>query len=353
MPSLGVSAHSAVEGAFRRFDGVFRQCYRHRMRIVFMGTPDFAVPTLREIFGTGHGIVAVYTRAPTRGGRRGLKYEKTPVHHAAESLGIPVHTPTTFKSEETQEVFRGHAADVAVVLAYGFLLPTPVLEAPKEGCLNLHASLLPRWRGAAPVQRAIMAGETETGVDLMRMKAGIDTGPIALREAIPLRPDDSAGDITRSLAEIAAKLAVRGLRAMERGTLKFREQSGVGACYASKIRNDEAEIDWRLGAAQVRNHIHGLSPAPGAYSNLSIGDRLERLKILRVQVSAADGTPGRILDDEMTVACGEGAVRVVEGQRSGRTVMSGSEIVQRERRIAGATFIPFGTSSSVVSPVVV
>ena len=309
-----------------------------------MGTPEFAVPTLIGIVRDGHAVVAVYTRIPKPGGRRGLESKKTPVHVAAQNLEVPVYTPATLKSEKVQDVFRWHAADVAIVVAYGLLLPTPILEAPMDGCLNVHASLLPRWRGAAPIQRAIIAGDTETGVDLMRMEEGLDTGPIALREVAPIGPDDTAGDITQSLSEIAAKLVARGLQAMAHGTLKFRQQSGTGACYAPKIGKDEAEIDWKRGATQVRNHIHGLSPTPGAFSNVAIGGRLERVKILRVEASVSNGAPGRILDNEMTVACGEGAVKILEGQRAGQTAMSGPEIVQRDRRLTGATFMPLGSS---------
>ena len=317
-----------------------------RMRIVFMGAPEFAVPTLCEIVSEGHAVAAVYTRGPKPGGRRGLEIKKTPVQAAAESLRIPVYTPATLKSEDVQDVFRDHAADVAVVVAYGILLPTPILEAPKHGCLNLHASLLPRWRGAAPIQRAIMAGDAETGVDLMRIEEGLDTGPVALRAIVPIQPADTAGDLTQSLAKIAAKLTVRGLDAVEQGSLMFREQSNLGVCYARKIGKDEAEIDWRHSAVQVRNHIHGLSPTPGAFSNLSIGSRLERVKILRVEAIAAKGAPGMILDTQMTVACGEGAIRILEGQRAGRATMAGREIVRGEQALLGATFTPAGKSSS-------
>jgi methionyl-tRNA formyltransferase len=317
-----------------------------RMRIVFMGAPEFAVPTLCEIVSEGHAVAAVYTRGPKPGGRRGLEIKKTPVQAAAESLRIPVYTPATLKSEDVQDVFRDHAADVAVVVAYGILLPTPILEAPKHGCLNLHASLLPRWRGAAPIQRAIMAGDAETGVDLMRIEEGLDTGPVALRAIVPIQPADTAGDLTQSLAKIAAKLTVRGLDAVEQGSLMFREQSNLGVCYARKIGKDEAEIDWRHSAVQVRNHIHGLSPTPGAFSNLSIGGRLERVKILRVEAIAAKGAPGMILDTQMTVACGEGAIRILEGQRAGRATMAGREIVRGEQALLGATFTPAGKSSS-------
>ncbi len=319
------------------------------MRIVFMGAPEFAVPTLYEIVSEGHAVAAVYTRGPRPGGRRGLEIKKTPVQTAAESLRIPVYTPATLKSEDVHDVFRGHAADVAVVVAYGLLLPTPILGAPKDGCLNLHASLLPRWRGAAPIQRAIMAGDAETGVDLMRMEEGLDTGPVALRTIVPIQPADTAGDLTQSLAKIAAKLTVVGLDGMEHGSLMFREQSNLGVSYARKIGKDEAEIDWGHNAVQVRNHIHGLSPAPGAFSNLSIAGRVERVKILRVEAIAAKcaGAPGMIVDNDMTVACGEGAIRILQGQRAGRAAMAGPEIMRGEQAFLGATFMPDGKSSSL------
>jgi len=317
-----------------------------RMRVVFMGAPEFAVPTLCEMVGEGHSVAAVYTRGPKAGGRRGLEVKKTPVHEAAESLRIPVYTPKTLKSEITQDVFRGHAADVAVVVAYGLLLPPPILEAPKDGCLNLHASLLPRWRGAAPIQRAIMAGDAETGVDLMRMEEGLDTGPVGLRAIVPIHSADTAGDLTRRLAKIAAKLTVRGLDAAEHGSLVFRSQSNFGVCYARKIGKDEAEIDWSRSAVKVRNQVHGLSPAPGAFSNLSIRGRLERVKILKVEAIAATGAPGMILDNQMTVACGEGAIRILEGQRAGRVAMAGPEIMRGEQAFLRATFMPAGKSSS-------
>src|SRR5271165_4190900 len=268
------------------------------MRIVFLGAPEFAVPTLRAIVAGGCAIPAVYTRAPKPGGRRGLEIVRTPVHKEADLRGIPVLTPATLKAEDVQHVFLSHEADVAVVVAYGLLLPKAILDAPKKGCLNLHASLLPRWRGASPIQRAIMAGDLDTGVDLMQMEEGLDTGPIALREAIPIRPHDTAGDLTPRLAEIAARLAVRGLLGIERGTLEFQEQSSVGGCYARKINKSEAEVDWTPSAAQVRNHIHGLSPAPGAFSNLSREGGLERVKILRVEAVAGRGAPGAILNAE-------------------------------------------------------
>jgi methionyl-tRNA formyltransferase len=308
-----------------------------KMRIVFMGAPEFAVPTLLEI-ASGHELVAVYTRAPAPGGRRGLELRKTPVHETADSLGIPVFTPTSLRDEASQNVFRILAADVAVVAAYGLLLPLPILAAPRLGCVNLHASLLPRWRGAAPVQRAIMAGDAETGVDVMRMDAGLDTGPVAMRELVPIRPEDTAGDLMSRLAVIAAKLTQSALHSMESGRLEFREQSTVGVCYARKIEKSEAEVDWTQDAEGVRNQIHGLSPAPGAHSKVLIGDRCENIKFLRAEVIEGTGSPGTLLGDDMSVACGARAIRIRQGQRSGKARMSGHELMRGAKLAAGASF---------------
>jgi methionyl-tRNA formyltransferase len=244
-----------------------------------------------EILKSGHLLVAVYTRAPAPGGRRGLGVKKTPIHLAADSFGFPVFTPTTLRGVQSQEVFSSLAADVGVVAAYGLLLPIPILEAPRLGCVNLHASLLPRWRGAAPIQRAIMAGDAQTGVDVMRMDAGLDTGPIAMREIVPIRPEDTTGDLTSRLAIIAAKLSVSALQSIESGRLEFRAQSTVGVCYAHKIEKSEADIDWTQGVESVINQIHGLSPTPGAYSKVLIGDRYESIKFLRAEVAAGTGSP--------------------------------------------------------------
>lgn len=312
-----------------------------------MGTPEFAVPTLLEIMKHGHLLVAVYTRAPARGGRRGLEIRKTPVHLAAESFGIPIYTPTTLRDVEAQKTFSSLAADVAVVAAYGLLLPIPILEAPRLGCLNLHASLLPRWRGAAPVQRAIMAGDTQTGVDVMGMDAGLDTGPTATREIIPILPEDTAGDLTARLAPIAAKVSVSALQLLDAGLLEFREQSPVGVCYARKIEKSEAEIDWTQGAERVRNQVHGLSPAPGAWSKVLIGSREESIKFLRVEVTTGAGAPGTLLSEDMSVACGTGAIRVLQGQRSGKTVMSGRELVRGAKLARGVVFRQSRAPSSV------
>ena len=310
-----------------------------------MGSPEFAIPTLRKIISSGRQVVAVYTRAPKPGGRRGLEARKTPVHEVAESLQIPVHTPPTLKTEEAQELFRSVGADVVLVIAYGMLLPTAILAASKLGCLNLHASLLPRWRGAAPIQRAIMAGDRETGVDLMQMEAGLDTGPIALREVVPIRPEDTAADLTNRLAQIAGDLGVRGLDMLESGNLVFKEQASVGACYAHKIDKSETEIDWTRDAEAVRNHIHGLSPAPGAFSVLVIRDRKVRVRILRVEIAALSGAPGTILDNVMTVACGDGAIRVLEVQLAGRTILAGDELLRRESIALGTAFKACGSTS--------
>jgi len=315
------------------------------MRIVFMGAPAFSVPTLHALVSEGHAVVAVYTRAPKPGGRRGLEVKKTPVHETADSLLIPVYTPRTLRSADAQDAFRAHAAEVGVVIAYGLLLPKEILEAPIFGCVNLHASLLPQWRGAAPVQRAIMAGDSQTGVDLMRMEETLDTGPIGLREVVPILPEDTAGDLAARLSEIAARLAVMGIRELETGTLVFRPQEIAGATYAAKIEKREAEIDWRLDAQAVRNHIHGLSPAPGAYSHILVRNRPQRFKFLRAQAVAASGAPGTIIEADMTIACGRGSIRVVEAQRAGGIVLSGEKLMQRESLPRGVAFAPAHTLS--------
>ena len=312
-----------------------------------MGTPEFAVPTLMEISKSGRVPVAVYTRAPARGGRRGLEIRRTPVHSAADSLGIPVLTPTSFRDVKTQNAFNSLAADVAIVAAYGLLLPIPILESPRLGCMNLHPSLLPRWRGAAPIQRAIMAGDTQIGVDVMRMDAGLDTGPIAMREIIPTRPDETAGDLTSRLATIAATLSVNALQSMEAGLLRFHEQSSLGVCYAYKIKKSEAEVDWTQSAEAVRNRIHGLSPAPGAFSKILIGNRHENIKFSRAEVATGTGSPGMLLSEDMRIACGVGAIRVLQGQRAGKAMMSGHELMRGAKLPPGVVFTQPSAPSSV------
>lgn len=303
-----------------------------------MGTPEFAVPTLLEMSNSSRAPVAVYTRAPARGGRRGLEMTRTPVHSAADSLKIPVFTPTSLRDVEAQKVFKSLAADVAVVAAYGLILPIPILEAPRFGCLNLHASLLPRWRGAAPIQRAIMAGDSQTGVDVMRMDAGVDTGPIAMREIVPIHRDETAGDLTSRLAAIAGKLSVRALHSMAAGRLEFHEQPTEGVCYAHKIKKNEADVDWAQSAETVRNQIHGLSATPGAFSRAGIGSREESIKFYRAEVATGTGLPGTLLSEDMRVACGVGAIRVLQGQRSSKTVMSGRELIRSAKLAPGVVF---------------
>ena len=317
------------------------------MRIVFMGSPEFAVPTLLEISKRAHTPVAVYTRAPARSGRRGLEVTRTPVHSAADSLRIPVFMPSSLRDVEVQKAFYSLAADVVVVAAYGLILPFAFLAAPRLGCWNLHASLLPRWRGAAPIQRAIMAGDSRTGVDIMRMGSGLDTGQIAMREIVRVHPYQTAGDLTISLAAIAAKLIVCALQSMESGPLELRTQSTAGACYAHKIEKSEAEIDWTQGAEIIRNHIHALSPAPGAFSKVLIGNKEENIKILRAEATTGAGRPGTLLSEDMRIACGAGAIRVLQGQRSGKIVMDGRELMRGASLFPGAMFMQLKVPSFV------
>ena len=289
------------------------------MRIVFMGTPDFAVPTLSEIVGRGHEVVAVYTRAPAPAGRRGLDLTPSPVHAVAERFGLPVFTPKSLKGEEAANAFRAHDADVAVVVAYGLILPQAILDAPRLGCLNLHGSLLPRWRGAAPIQRAIMAGDRETGVAVMQMEAGLDTGPVGLVERIPIGPDMTAGELHDRMMVIGADLMGRALAALERGGLAFTPQPAIGVEYAAKIEKAETRIDWSKPAQEVHDRIRGLSPFPGAW--FPLGPEEARVKVLRSTLAEGSAAPGTVLDDRLSIACGTGAVRLVELQKAGKQPM--------------------------------
>ncbi|KQZ82965.1 methionyl-tRNA formyltransferase [Mesorhizobium sp. Root157] len=301
------------------------------LRVIFMGTPDFSVPTLRAIAEAGHEVVAVYTQPPRAAGRRGLELTPSPVQREAERLGVPVLVPTSLKSDEAQTEFKALNADVAVVVAYGLLLPKPILDAPRLGCLNGHASLLPRWRGAAPIQRAIMAGDAQTGVMVMRMEEGLDTGPVAVGETVEIGPDMTAGDLHDRLMAACAGLMVEALAKLEKGALVFTPQSDRGAIYAKKVEKAETRVDWRLHASAVHNHIRGLSPFPGAWCEVEAGGRLERLKLLRSTPSEGAGEPGGILDDRLSVACGSGAVRLVEVQRAGSRPVSASEFLRGAR----------------------
>ncbi|CAM5444579.1 methionyl-tRNA formyltransferase [Mycolicibacterium aubagnense] len=298
------------------------------LRVVFMGTPDFSVATLRALARAGHDVVAVYTQPPRAAGRRGLELTPSPVQREAERLGITVHTPASLRGEAEQAAFRALDADVAVVVAYGLLLPKPVLDAPRLGCLNGHASLLPRWRGAAPIQRAIMAGDAETGMMVMKMEQGLDTGPVGLVEKLAIDPDMTAGELHDRLMVAGAGLTVEALSRLEAGTLSFVEQAAEGVTYAAKIDKTETRIDWTRPADVVHNHIRGLSPFPGGWCEATIGGRVERLKLLRSTLADGMGEPGGILDDRLTVACGSGAVRLVEVQRAGGKPVTAQEFLR-------------------------
>jgi len=290
------------------------------MRIVFMGTPDFAVPTLSEIVARGHEVVAVYSRAPAPAGRRGLDLTPSPVHAVAEKFGLPVLTPKTLRTDEAAQQMRALQADVAVVVAYGLILPQPILDAPELGCLNLHASLLPRWRGAAPIPRAVMAGDAETGIAVMKMEAGLDTGPVGLLERVAIGPDMTSGELHDALMVLGADLMGRALAALERGGLHFTPQTEDGVLYAAKIAKSEARIDWSRPAGEVHNQIRGLSPFPGAWFPLGADEA--RVKVLRSTRAEGRGAPGEVLDHGLTIACGEGAVRLVQLQKAGKQPMS-------------------------------
>ncbi|PNE12040.1 MAG: methionyl-tRNA formyltransferase [Beijerinckiaceae bacterium] len=298
-----------------------------------MGTPEFAVPTLAGIIAEGHIVTAVYTRAPQPGGPRGLEPVPSPVHAAARRFGIEVVTPRTLRSADAVATLREFKPDVVVVAAYGLILPRALLEIPAKGCLNLHASLLPRWRGAAPIERTIMAGDLETGVVVMRMEEGLDTGPVALAERIAIGPDANAGEIRETLALIGAGLMTRALAMLE--GLAFTPQAEAGVIYAHKIDKSEARIDWRKPASDVHNLIRGLAPFPGAFFEAGLGKRSERVKVFRTRIAEGAGTPGRVLDDFLTIACGEGALRVLEVQRSGKAPMPAGDFLRGARIAKG------------------
>ena len=292
------------------------------LRLVFMGTPEFSVPTLRAVAAAGHDVAAVYTQPPRKAGRRGLEVTRSPVHRAAEQLGLQVRTPASLKGADEQARFRDLAADAAVVVAYGLLLPKPILGGTRLGCFNGHASALPRWRGAAPIQRAIMAGDRETAMMVMKMEEGLDTGPVALQRRVEIGPDMTAGELHDVLARHSATLMVEALAALEAGRLALTPQPAEGVTYARKIDKGETRIDWTRPAAEIHNHIRGLSPFPGAWCEARLADRPERLKILRSAPAEGTGAQGTVLDDALTIACGTGAVRLVELQRAGGKPMT-------------------------------
>jgi methionyl-tRNA formyltransferase len=297
------------------------------LRLIFMGTPDFAVPTLLELVAHGHEIAAVYTRAAKPAGR-GMKLQPTPVEVQARRLGVPVATPVTLKTPEALEAFRAHDAEAAVVVAYGMILPQAILDAPKLGCFNLHASLLPRWRGAAPINRAIMAGDAETGVMVMKMDAGLDTGDVAMAERMAIPDAMTAADLHDALAPLGADLMVRAMGALERGRLQLTRQSEDGVTYAAKIEKAEARIDWNKPARAVLRHVHGLSPFPGAWCEMASEDEQVRVKILRCETAPGSGAAGAVLDDHLTIACQQGALRILELQRAGKAPMKAEEFLR-------------------------
>jgi methionyl-tRNA formyltransferase len=297
------------------------------LRVVFMGTPDFSVPTLAEIVGHGHEVAAVYSRAPAPAGR-GMELRKSPVHVAAERFGIDVRTPKNFRDPADVEALAALAPDLIVVVAYGVILPQSVLDIPPFGCVNVHASVLPRWRGAAPIQRAIMAGDAETGVAIMKMEAGLDTGPVGLIEKIAITPNMNAGELHDRLARVGADALGRALAALSRGTLAFTPQPEEGVTYAKKITNDDARIDWSQSAQAVHDHVRGLSPFPGAFCMIDGAKGAERMKVLRTERADGQGMPGITLDDRLLIACGDGAVRLLEVQRAGSKPMKADDLLR-------------------------
>jgi len=292
-----------------------------------MGTPDFAVPTLRAILDAGHEVVAVYSQPPRAAGR-GMALRKSPVQQAAEEAGLTVLTPERLKSAEEQSRFASFDADVAVVVAYGLILPKPILDAPRHGALNLHASLLPRWRGAAPINRAIMAGDAETGISVMRITEGLDAGPVCLEARVPIGANETAGELHDALAIRGARLMVQALAVLERGELDCRPQAEGGVTYAEKIDPAETRIDWSRPAREVHNLIRGLSPYPGAWFEVDLNGKRERIKALRSTLAEDSGAPGALLDENLTIACGQGAVRLVEVQRAGKRPMSAEDFLR-------------------------
>lgn len=298
------------------------------LRLIFMGTPDFAVPTLRALHDEGHEILVVYTREAKPAGRRGLTLQPSPVEQEARRRGLPVLTPKSLKASEAIAQFRSYEADAAVVVAYGMILPQVILDAPRLGCFNLHASLLPRWRGAAPINRAIMAGDTESGVMVMKMDVGLDTGDVAMVERAAITDRTTAGDLHDRLSRSGAKLMVRAMAALERGELRLTKQGDGGATYAAKIDKAEAHVDWNKSAAAVLRHIHALSPFPGAWSEAQIDGVPARIKLLRCEPADGSGRPGELLDDHLTVACAEGAIRILELQRAGKAPMKAVEFLR-------------------------
>lgn len=304
-------------------------------RVIFMGTPEFSVPSLSAIVKAGYEVVACYSQPPRPAGR-GMGEKKSPVHQAAENLSIPVFTPKSLKSEEEQKLISSHNADVAIVIAYGLLLPQEVLDTPKLGCFNAHASKLPRWRGAAPIQRAIMAGDKETAAMIMKMEAGLDTGPIAISKNIEITPSMTAGELHDILSEKSAELTVEALNKLDNGKLTLKAQSKEGVTYAAKIEKSESPIDWEQSAEATHNHIRGLSPFPGAWCEINLNGKRQRVKILLSEIVDKKGEAGSILDEQLTIGCEDKAVRLVKLQRAGKGVQNIEEFLRGNQFEIGA-----------------
>ncbi|WP_296040737.1 methionyl-tRNA formyltransferase [uncultured Agrobacterium sp.] len=306
------------------------------LRIIFMGTPEFSVPTLRALKEAGHNVVAVYTQPPRPGGRRGLDLQKSPVHQASELLGIPVLTPLNFKADDDRKQFSDFDADVAVVVAYGLLLPEAILNGTRLGCYNGHASLLPRWRGAAPIQRAIMAGDAETGMMVMKMEKGLDTGPVALTARVSIDENMTAGELHDALMLKGARLMRDAMAKLENDDLPLTVQAKEGVVYAAKIDKAETRIDFSRPSQDVHNHIRGLAPFPGAWFELEIGGKPERVKVLASERAEGMGEAGSVLDDQLTIACASGAVRLTKLQKAGGKPMLAADFLR-------GTPVPVGT----------
>jgi len=301
------------------------------MRIAFMGTPDFSLSALQAILSAGHNIVAVYSQMPRPAGR-GKKDRQSPVHEFASNLNIPIHTPLNFKNISEVEVFKKLNLDLAVVVAYGLLLPQEILDAPKFGCLNIHASLLPRWRGAAPIQRAIMAGDQKTGIGIMQMEAGLDTGPIILQKPLAIAENDTAGSLHDKLSTLGAETITEALCCLS--DLSAVPQNSDGVIYAEKIKKSEAHIDWSKPANDLKNHIHGMSPFPGAWTEFNG----ERLKVLSVEISDQSGPSGQMISAPLTIACGNKSLNIIRAQRAGKGPMNIDDLMRGVHIKLGATF---------------
>lgn len=299
------------------------------LRVIMMGTPDFAVPTLRAIVDAGHQVVCAYSQPPRPAGR-GQQVQLSPIHKAAEALGIPVRTPKTLRTAEAQAEFAALGADVAVVAAYGLILPQPVLDAPRLGCINVHGSLLPRWRGAAPIQRSILAGDAETGITIMQMDAGLDTGAMLLKEAVAITGDTTAATLHDALAALGARMTVAALDGLAAGTLTPEPQPADGVTYAAKLARDDGRLDWTHDAAFIERQVRALTPWPGCWFDLGPAQGNERIKVLAAEPAGEGaGTPGTLLDGRMTVACGDGrAVRLVRVQRPGKAPVDGEAFLR-------------------------